>query len=179
MVAALILGGNVQVPEGKTVGGTFAHIPACTAPGQTGCVIAYSSFSSTPPADSLFGRPGQGVSLQSDQRTRKGQQVLCTNPAALGSTAAAPLTPYFISRSRPGRGALGDLPGPLHGNVREQGRGHLAPDRRPGGGSRPVVTPTLGAEWGLHADDVNLALGNLVDDVQAAEATYAAHHPAS
>ncbi len=67
MVSAIILGGNVQVPMGKTVGGTFAHIPACTRTSQTGCVIAYSSFSSAPPADSLFGRPGQGVSLQSGQ----------------------------------------------------------------------------------------------------------------
>ena len=89
MVSAIILGGNVQVPVGKTVGGTFAHIPACTKASQTGCVIAYSSFSSPPPADSLFGRPGQGVSLQSGQKTERGQQVVCTNPAALGATGAA------------------------------------------------------------------------------------------
>jgi hypothetical protein len=40
---------------------------------------------------------------------------------------------------------------------------------------RPVVTETLGPTWGLHVDDVNLALGNLVNDVQAAERTYDAH----
>ncbi len=168
MVAALILGGNVQVPVGKTVGGTFAHIPACTATGQTGCVIAYSSFSTAPPADSLFGRPGQGVSLQSDQQTRKGQQVLCTNPAALGSTGAAPLTPYFISRSRRA-GALAHwvtYPGLYTGTCESKGGATwLQIDAQPGG-SRPVVTPTLGPEWGLHAEDVNLALGNLVDDVR-------------
>ncbi len=29
MVSAIILGGNVQVPRGKTVGGSFDHIPTC------------------------------------------------------------------------------------------------------------------------------------------------------
>src|SRR5271154_2506952 len=46
----------------------------------------------------------------------------------------------------------------------------------PSGGSRPVVTPTLGPDWGLHLDDVNLALGNLVYDVAAEEMAYSAHH---
>ena len=40
------------------------------------------------------------------------------------------------------------------------------------GDSRPVVTPTLGPTWGLHLDDVNLALGNLVNDVMAEETAY-------
>jgi hypothetical protein len=97
MVSAIILGGNVQVPVGKTVGGTFAHISACTKTGETGCVIAYSSFSAPPPAASLFGRPGQGVSLQSGQEATSGQQVVCTNPSGLGATGAEPLTPYFVS----------------------------------------------------------------------------------
>jgi len=178
MVAALILGGNVQVPVGKTVGGTFTHIPACTATGQTGCVIAYSSFGTVPPADSNFGRPGQGISLQSDQKTRKGQRVLCTNPAALGSTGAAPLTPYFIK----GRGTAAHwvtYPGLYMGTCESKGGATwLQVDAAPGD-SRPVVAPSLGPEWGLHADDVNLALGNLVDDVGAAEAVYAAQHPAA
>jgi hypothetical protein len=176
MVSAIILGGNVQVPVGKTVGGTFAHIPACTEKGQTGCVIAYSSFSSPPPADSLFGRPGQGVSLQSGQTASKGQQVLCTNPAALGSSAAAPLTPYFTSPA----GSTGEpwvtYPGLYTATCESAGGATwLQVDARPGD-SRPVVAPTLGPTWGLHEDDVNLALGDLVQDVAAQEATYSAHH---
>ena len=179
MVSAIILGGNVQVPVGKTVGGTFAHIPACTKAGQTGCVIAYSSFSSPPPADSLFGRPGQGVSLQSAQTARSGQQVLCTNPASLGSTGAAPLTPYFPSSA----GATGapwvTYPGLYTGTCESAGGATwLQVDARTGD-SRPVVTPTLGPTWGLHLDDVNLALGNLVQDVAAQEAAYSARHRAS
>ena len=179
MVSAIILGGNVQVPVGKTVGGTFAHIPACTKSGQTGCVIAYSSFSSPPPADSLFGRPGQGVSLQSGQTARSGQQVLCTNPASLGGTDAAPLTPYFVSSASATGEPWVTYPGLYTGTCESAGGATwLQVDARPGD-SRPVVTPTLGPTWGLHLNDVNLAVGNLVQDVAAQEATYSAHHRAA
>jgi Protein of unknown function (DUF3089) len=176
MVSAIILGGNVQVPAGKTVGGTFAHIPECTKDRETACVIAYSSFSSPPPADTLFGRPGQGVSLQSDQKTARGQQVVCTNPAALGQTAAGPLTPYFIASASSTGEPWVTYPGLYTGTcVSAGGATWLQIDAR-AGDSRPVVTPTLGPTWGLHADDVNLALGNLVDDVTAQEAAYSADH---
>ena len=36
-------------------------------------------------------------------------------------------------------------------------------------GGRPVVSESLGPDWGYHVDDVNLALGDLVADVRAAE----------
>jgi len=179
MVSAIILGGNVQVPVGKTVGGTFAHIPACTKAGQTGCVIAYSSFSSPPPTDSLFGRPGEGVSLQSGQTGSRGQQVLCTNPASLGGNGAAALTPYFVSSASATGEPWVTYPG-LYTAACESAGGAtwLQIDAR-AGDSRPVVGPTLGPTWGLHEDDVNLALGNLVQDVAAQEAAYSAHHHAA
>lgn len=49
LVSALILGGQVIVPEGQLVGGTFQHIPGCANAFQTGCVVAYSSFLQEPP----------------------------------------------------------------------------------------------------------------------------------
>jgi Protein of unknown function (DUF3089) len=175
MVSAIILGGNVQVPAGKAVGGTFAHIPACTTSTEVGCVIAYSSFSSPPPADSLFGRPGQGVSLQSDQTTAHGQEVVCTNPAALGQTAA-PLTPYFPSSSSATGQPWVTYPGLYTGTCESAGGATWLQIDVPPGDSRPVVMPTLGPTWGLHVDDVNLALGDLVKDVKAQETAYATHH---
>jgi hypothetical protein len=48
MVTAIIAGGNVTVPTGKTEGATFQNIPICTASDLSGCVIAYSSFPSQP-----------------------------------------------------------------------------------------------------------------------------------
>ena len=37
---------------------------------------------------------------------------------------------------------------------------------------RPRVTERDGAGWGFHVADVNLALGNLVEDVRRQEAAY-------
>jgi hypothetical protein len=176
MVSAIILGGNVQVPAGKIVGGTFAHIPACTRFGETGCVIAYSSFSSPPPAGSLFGRPGQGVSLQSGQEAERGQQVVCTNPAVLGATGAEALTPYFVSSASSTGEPWVTYPGLYTGRCESSGGATWLQIDVSAGDSRPVVTSTLGPDWGLHVDDVNLALGNLVDDVSASETAYSAHH---
>ena len=34
------------------------------------------------------------------------------------------------------------------------------------------MTASLGPDWGYHADDVNLALGNLVQDVAQEETAY-------
>ena len=39
---------------------------------------------------------------------------------------------------------------------------------------RPRLTEQDGAAWGFHVADVNLALGNLVEDVRRQEAAYRA-----
>jgi hypothetical protein len=69
-----------------------------SAASQTGCVIAYSTFGSPPPPDSVFGRAGRGVSLLSGQTSTEAQQVVCVNPATL-STRVGALQPYFRGRS--------------------------------------------------------------------------------
>ncbi len=98
MVAAIIAGGNVTVPTGKTVGATFQHLPLCTSANQSGCVIAYSSFPSEPPSDSMFGRPGQGISLNSGQTATTGVQVACVNPADIGG-GTADMSTYWPVRA--------------------------------------------------------------------------------
>ena len=101
LLVAVIVGGNLQVPEGKTVGATFTKVPLCTSGTETGCAIAFSSYPSQPPAGSLFGRPGQGVSLQSGQSAKAGQQVACVNPADL-SGGTADLGPYMLTATQLG-----------------------------------------------------------------------------
>lgn len=172
LVAALIIGGNVEVPTGKSLGATFKHVPLCSHPAQSGCVIAYSSFPSTPPADSLFGRPGQGISLASNQKQTSGLQVACVNPAGLSDGAATtdPMFPTLGKLSTP----WVSYPG-LYTAECEQadGASWLNVARTPGRlPSEPLLTEDDGPAWGYHVWDIDLAFGNLVSDVQAAENTW-------
>jgi hypothetical protein len=178
LVAAIILGGNVEVPAGQLVGGTFKHIPACSRSGEAGCVIAYSSFPSTPPADSLFGRPGQGVSLQSGQTATQGLQVVCVNPAAL-SGGSATLDSVFPSalvqvESTP----WVSYPGLYTARCEHSGDASWLNVTKATGSAdhRPTVTEDLGPAWGYHTWDLGLAQDNLVSDVAAAEITWADEH---
>lgn len=88
MLSAILLGWNVEVPEGEVVGGTFRQTPLCTEDGQTGCVITYVTFRSDapPPEVSLFGRAAT-----------PGRTVACTNPGALNGGGPAQLTQPAVS----------------------------------------------------------------------------------
>jgi hypothetical protein len=86
LIAALLIGGSVTVPQGGTIGGTFQNIPLCTSNAETGCVIAYRSYAAGfPPASGSNDIGGPTM------------DVACTNPAALGqgSTSGAFIGTYF------------------------------------------------------------------------------------
>lgn len=44
LLVALPIGGPVEVPKGQLSGGSFAHIPLCSRPGEIGCVVAFRSY---------------------------------------------------------------------------------------------------------------------------------------
>ena len=168
----------MQVPTGRCVGGTFRNIPTCGSASQTGCVIAYSTFGSTPPANSAFGRAGRGVSLLSGQTVSASQQVACVNPVTF-TVLAGNLQPYFRSAAaRPSGVPLVtpwvNFPGLYNAQCRQSaGASWLQVTTTPTPGDpRPMVSASLGPRWGYHLDDVNLALGNLVTDVGSEEAAY-------
>jgi hypothetical protein len=187
LVSALLLGGNVAVPIGKSVGGDFANIPACGSTTQIGCVVAYSSFATTPPADALFGRVNSA--LNPFGRDSSGSlQVLCVNPAAPAGGSAA-LTPYLPTQGL--AALLGanaqtqsisvktpfvTYPGEFSAHCQTAGgatwlqidRTKNPADRRPG------LSNVGSARWGLHVVDVNIALGDLVDLVRSEAAAYRA-----
>lgn len=173
-VVAVLAGGNVTVPMGKTAGATFRHLPLCTAKAETGCVIAYSSFPAQPPPDSEFGRPGQGVSLQSGQTVTRGVQVACVNPAEIGG-GTADLVPYFPAVP-PVTTPWVTYPDLYSASCSSAGGATWLQVNDLTVAGRPVVSESLGAAWGYHVDDINLALGNLVDDVAAEEAAYTGQH---
>jgi hypothetical protein len=86
LISALLIGGGVHVASGQRAGGTFKNIPTCSAPGETGCVIAFASFAAeAPPAkDSRFAAaPAPGMELA------------CTEPAALSGNTGRYRGSYF------------------------------------------------------------------------------------
>ncbi len=178
MVSALILGGNVQVATGSARGGSFRNIPTCGSATQTGCVIAYSSFGSPPPSNSFFGRPGQGVGLQSGQTATGDQQVVCVNPVTF-SGAPGGLQPEFFSATSKVHHVSVTTPWVSYPGLytaqceHAGGASWLQVTATPAPGDpRPEVSASLGPLWGYHLDDVNLALGNLVADVGSEEGAY-------
>jgi hypothetical protein len=191
-VVSIILGGaSLQVPAGKDVGGDFQSIPLCRSQSQTGCVIAFASFraNSPPPEGSLFGK--------SD---REGMVAACVNPARPGG-GSGELESYLpagttgFSSQKPvdwvkGGPAIATpfvtLPGLLsaqcvsnehgsylaitvHGDPKNPRTGDISGDVIVGGQVRP--------EWGLHLIDMNLTMGNIVDDVGAQSQAWLAAHP--
>ncbi len=183
LVSALILGGNVTVPRGKTVGGDFAHIPACTSTTETGCVVAYSSFASKPPANSQFGRTSSdaGVQLLAPRTVSPALRIMCVNPAS-PSGGTAPLDPYLptfaLGVLSPGSAATVQtpwvaFPDAYSGRCETSGDATwLQVTRTPGAAAGPALTRAEQPEIGLHVLDVNLALGNLVRLVRTEAAAY-------
>ena len=185
MLSALLIGFNVEVPQGQAVGGTFRTTPLCTRADQTGCIISYVSFraDSPPPPVSLFGRA-----------LRPGMTVACTNPAALGG-GTAPLDSYWYagppvtsSQTRIEWSSQGAPPTPFLRTeglvsaecVNEGPVGYLAvTNHADPGDARTDRIPgdvLLGGQvqpgWGLHLVDINLAMGNLIEAVERQREAY-------
>jgi hypothetical protein len=177
LISALLIGGGIQVPEGKDVGGTFKNIPLCTKPAQTGCVIAYNSYAAEapPPANSLFGKPGG-----------PGLMDACTNPSLLAGNTGRYRGAYFPTTFvnavfKPDAPAdhplpMVDTPFTLHrdmfsGECKNQ-NGFSYLEVRPDQASddkRPVPPyRTTGAEsigFGMHIADYSLERDDLIDAV--------------
>ena len=182
LVSAILAGGNVTVPVGKTVGGDFANIPACTSSTQTGCVVAYSSFDVSPPSNAVFGRVNTALNPFA---TASGvpTQILCVNPTAPGGGTAG-LLPYFptdnlttlLGKAAPSFNVSTPwiaFPNEYSAHCENTGGASWLQVDRVGGASdpRPRVSESSPA-WGLHTVDVNIALGNLVELVRTEAAAY-------
>lgn len=168
---AIVLGGNLTVAQGTSIGGDLHHIPLCTQTGEAGCVIAYSTFPGQPPPGAFFGRPGSGVSLLSGNIRTKGLQVACVNPVAPGSRATQPLHPYFPTVMAKSGASTPWTAYPGHATAQcRTGAGatwlQVAPTAA-GRKAASLLHERLGALWGFHDIDVNLALGDLVADAAA------------
>jgi hypothetical protein len=185
MKLAIIPGFNVLVPEGKLVGGTFKKTPLCSRPGETGCVISWTSFrdKNAPPEGAMFGYSG-----------KPGMTVGCVNPALPGAKDWVKLDSYWYARSSlpvpggPIRWSSEGQPstpyvrteGLVSGKCINQGeRGYLSirTNRAPGekwtdriGGEVAVFGMFLPG-WGMHLADMAEAQGDLIRAVGEIGAT--------
>ena len=176
---ALILGFDVEVPEGKDVGGTFKAIPLCRAAGQNGCVVAYETFPATslPLDDSRFTHP-----------ETPGMEIACTDPVALSGgrldpilatqtnlLGEAPPDPGWAAFAKPLDAPFVSLPGIASGrcvegpkasylsvSINSPSEPGVWPATLPG---NLAVDGRLLRSWGWHLIDVNVAMGNLIDFV--------------
>ncbi len=196
LITADLLGGNVIVPKEQLEGGTFQHVPACTAATDVGCVIAYSTFLKEPPENAFFGRPGSP--LLEATPPPAGSHVLCVNPTLLTQNGGVgSLLPYAPTTPFPGEQA-GGVPAPtastpwvlgpnlltaqckeengatwlnvaVAGSVSEELESVLSAEKL-------LPEELIGAEWGLHLYDVNIALGNLVNTLAVQIGAYGFEH---
>ncbi|MGI8716159.1 MAG: DUF3089 domain-containing protein [Solirubrobacteraceae bacterium] len=177
MLSAILMGGNVLVKDGRNLGGSFKHIPACRSDTQLACVIAFSTYDQAPPSNSLFGRTPV-----------EGEHVLCTNPAALGGGAAnvdpifpsAPFAPgtlisagiSLLKLTQPMPNTVwSSEPGAYRAQCSSAGGANVLQVSPLGGAQTP--TPSPDPTWGLHLVDANVALGNLLNVVQHEARAYA------
>lgn len=134
---------------GSNTGG-FPGMPACHSGSETGCIIAFSSYYEEPPGDAVFGRLGG----------------MCVNPANLGGGPGA-VVPYQRVNN-----AWVSYPGLYTAScVSADGATWLQVNAAPGD-RRPRIPENLGPAWGLHQFEVDLTLGNLVQDVAVEESAY-------
>ncbi len=168
LISAVIMGTSIQVPAGKTVGGTFKSIPVCKSGTQYGCVMSWSTFrADVPPSPAaMFGL------------SREGSEAVCTNPASLkGGVANAPKA-YFSNGGREWvKGKTIDTPfvatpGLISTEcVKKNGHHYLEmrvnadpnDPRIDDPGTDVMANGKPDAGWGLHLIDANVGMGDLVD----------------
>jgi len=168
MVSAVILGGDVTVPDGQIVGGMFKKTPLCQTANETHCVVAYSSFYQEPPAEAGLGRT-----------LNPGEHVACVNPAQLvqDESSSALLSTYqptfrfpgiigtvtgeIASAGTPWVSTPGEYSAQCHWNSGGAGWLQIKGEGTPHDPDE-FVQELIGPADGLHLFDFNLALGNLV-----------------
>lgn len=189
MVSAILFGGGVVVKAGKLIGADYKHIPGCTSPSQLGCVISYSSFNGKPPVNSVFGHtPWSAADVQ--LQLLPGQQILCTNPAALGGgsgylDSVFPLAfPPAIGNEIPPSETLKnkaatawyEFPDAYRARCEQSNGSTVLEVTGVNGAPQPYSTGAIAPYWGLHQLDVNLGLGDAVHLVESEGKAFLARH---
>jgi hypothetical protein len=186
LVSAIIMGSSVQVPKGADVGGSFKSIPVCKTADQTGCVISFSTYRDNvpPSATASFGI------------NRGENEAVCTNPAALAGGKATNPEAYWGTFGREdGREFVKGktittpfvtTPGLITTECVRKGNHHylevhLNADPNDPRTDDPLTDVMAQGKpdpgWGLHLNDANIGIGDLVDIVGKQGAAWRKKHP--
>ena len=152
LLVAAYLAGNLDL-NAKS----FHNVKPCAAPGQTGCVVAWSSFLDSYQGPRFFGAAPSGVA------------PLCVNPAAIAGGRGALDTylskPSFAPETDP---PYVELAGQLTAECVADAQGavlrvHIEPG--PAAGLLGVVIQRYSPapQWGEHPLDISLVQGNMID----------------
>lgn len=181
LVAAHLVGGFVEVPEGRDVGGSFASTPLCRDPSDTGCVVHYNTFRDTnPPGDDAFfgvaALPGREVACVNPAAPSGGDaplQTILPNDAPLEVAALIGLQPgpFADPRHAPVSTPFYAMPGLIHGACARTADGAAYLSVSVDGDATDPRADDIAGEllpgWGLHLVDVPLVMGDLVDLARA------------
>jgi Protein of unknown function (DUF3089) len=164
----------------------LTDLAPCQSARQIGCIVDFNAYGGNPPSDAYFGElpPVDGKPVED----------ICTNPANLMGGTGALDSMYRIqlaTRNVDGSTTEGILPRPFsHVStpwveyageysgecVSNAGRHLLIVHAN---GKAPQLRSFPNASLGLHVDDPNLAMGNLVDLVRSQAEVYASSQHSS
>lgn len=173
LVSAFLAGDpSLGVPPGKTVGGTFAHIPVCSAASQTGCVYVWGTYRADDAAKSqVFGK------LRSD-----GLVSACANPAAPGGGSGTLKFYHAKDATAPASDApwvetVGQFSGACGADARGNAfRVTVEPGPSADSNTAMLKRSEFLSGWGLHLRDLELVQGNTLDVLDAEIAAWRKAH---
>lgn len=172
LLLAMPIGGPVEVPTGKRVGGTFRTLSLCSQPGESRCVIAYQS------------RVAGGRVTEPALAPRAGNEVACVNPASLSEPGAHRLRRSFFPVTNDTRSSLRGVDGIVTTFVSlpdfytgeclagPGGYSYLAIAAAPVAGdvresAVDLSSADLQGVLGLHRADFQFPMGDLIASIQA------------
>ena len=184
LVSAIITGLDLPVTQAGL--GPFATVGPCASETQTGCVVGFNAFSEPPPSNTMFGKAEPMVVIDGQKA-----ESLCTNPSDIGGGSGRLISMYrtkLPTEEVAGSSTEGVLMGhpPVVATPWVEYDGQYTGSCVTSNGSHvlivegergaPVLTAYPDARWGLHVDDPNIAMGNLVSLVHSEIESYVAIH---
>jgi len=168
LLVAMPIGGPVEVPRGRTLGGTFSTLPLCTRPDELGCVVAFQS------------RPARGKVGKPAFEPQPANEIACVNPTALGGTGAHRFSRSLfpiMAMTRPSLHGIEGVETPFlllrdfyTGECTAGPDGYrylgVAAAPRPGDARQSALdlsSAPFNGTLGLHVADFQFAMGDLID----------------